>query len=79
MTTEATANETVEALAVGAPEQGITPEQAQTALAALNAEELLLLNRNADQFRHYINKKAKRLKREAELKASITSEGASQP
>jgi hypothetical protein len=79
MTTETAANETLQELAVGAPEQGITPEQAQTALAALSADELLLLNRNADQFRHYINKKAKRLKREAQQKASITSEGASQP
>ena len=61
-----------------AAEQGVTVEQAQSALAALSAEELLLLDRNADQFRHYINKKAKRLKREAQQKASITSEGASQ-
>ena len=61
-----------------AAEQGVTVEQAQSALATLSAEELLLLNRNADQFRHYINKKAKRLKREAQQKASITSEGASQ-
>jgi hypothetical protein len=53
-------------------------EQTQKALAALNAEELLLLSRNADQFRHYINKKAKRLKREAKQKTSITSEGAPQ-
>jgi hypothetical protein len=77
MTTE-TANATLQELAVGSPEKGITPDQAQAALAALNAEELLLLNRNADQFRHYINKKAKRLKREAQQKASITSEGATQ-
>jgi hypothetical protein len=59
-------------------EETPTVQQAQNALATLSAEELLLLNRNADQFRHYINKKAKRLKREAEQKASITSEGASQ-
>lgn len=72
-----------------AAEQGITPEQAQNALSSLSADELFLLNWNshdpkkaqgaADQFRHYINKKAKRLKREAKLKSSITSEGASQP
>jgi hypothetical protein len=79
MTTETAANETLQELAAGAPEQGITPEQAQQALVALSGDELLLLNRNADQFRHYINKKAKRLKREAQQKASITSEGASQP
>lgn len=78
MTTEAAEKEILKELAVGAPEQGITPEQAQQALVALSGDELLLLNRNADQFRHYINKKAKRLKREAQQKASITSEGASQ-
>ena len=43
------------------------PEPAD-GLAALSAEELLLLKRNADQFRHYINRKAKRLKLEAKLK-----------
>jgi hypothetical protein len=40
----------------------------------LSAEELLLLQRNADQFRHYINKKSKRLKHQAGLESSITSE-----
>jgi len=43
----------------------LTEAELETGLAALSAEELLLLNRNADQFRHYINKKAKRLKLEA--------------
>jgi hypothetical protein len=40
----------------------------------LSAEELLLLQRNADQFRHYINKKSKRLKLQAKPQGSITSE-----
>lgn len=45
-------------------------------LPKLSDEELLLLNRNADQFRHYINKKAKRLKKEAKARGiSITETG----
>jgi hypothetical protein len=39
----------------------------------LTGEELLLLQRNADQFRHYINKKSKRLKLQALSQGSITS------
>jgi hypothetical protein len=46
----------------------LTQEEVDTGLSALSPEELLLLKRNADQFRHYINKKAKRLKLEAKSK-----------
>jgi hypothetical protein len=50
-------------------EETITATEAEAAVATLSGEELLLLNRNADQFRHYINKKAKRLKLEARAKS----------
>jgi hypothetical protein len=48
--------------------KALTQEDVDTGLTALSAEEVLLLKRNADQFRHYINKKAKRLKLAAKLK-----------
>lgn len=46
----------------------LTDAEVAEATVQLSSEELLLLNRNADQFRHYINKKAKRLKLEVAAK-----------
>jgi hypothetical protein len=48
------------------------PKMEVVDMPKLSAEELLLLQRNPDQFRHYINKKSKRLKLQAEAQGSIT-------
>lgn len=43
-----------------------------TDMPKLTDEELLLMRTNADQFRHYINKKSKRLRQSAKPQGSIT-------